>query len=87
LTGRGEELPDEIDSSDMAEYMYANLYMTELTWPSLFFGTWAGFEPDVILFHRKLKFRILILSNYDLDRSLIAHYSLSLGEGTSLTQI
>lgn len=42
-----DELPDEIDSSDMAEYMYANLFMTELTWPSLFFGTWAAFEPDV----------------------------------------
>ena len=42
-----EELPAEIDASDMAEYMYANMFMTEMTWPSLFFGTWAAFEPDV----------------------------------------
>ena len=42
-----DELPAEIDASDIAENMYQYLYMTELTWPSLFFGTLGAFEPDV----------------------------------------
>ena len=42
-----DELPDEIDASDIAEGMYAHLMLTELTFPSLFLGTWAAFEPDV----------------------------------------
>jgi hypothetical protein len=42
-----DELPDEIDASDIAEAMYANLFLTELTWPSMFFGMWAAMEPDV----------------------------------------
>ena len=46
-----DELPDQIDSADIAESMYAYIAMTELTWPSLFFGTWAAMEPDVILFN------------------------------------
>ena len=44
-----DELPDEIDASDIAESMYANMFMTELTWPPFFTGTWAAFEPDVRL--------------------------------------
>ena len=42
-----DELPAEIDAADVGENWYAYLYMTELTWPSLFFGAWAAFEPDV----------------------------------------
>jgi len=29
--------------------MYANLFMTEMTWPSLFFGIWVANEPDPII--------------------------------------
>ena len=72
-----DELPDEIDSSDMAEYMYANLFMTELTWPSLFFGTWAAFEPDVRILSKMMVNRILI----------IAHHPLSLGKGSSISHV
>lgn len=68
-----DELPDEIDASDMAEYMYANLYSTELTWPSLFFGTWAAFEPDV--------------SSIKYVKNRKAHHSLSLGERSSFTNV
>lgn len=42
-----DELPSEIDASDVAENMYAYMFMTEVVWPQLFFGTWAAFEPDV----------------------------------------
>jgi len=42
-----DELPSQLDAADLAENMYAYMFMTELTWPSLFFGTWAAFEPDV----------------------------------------
>ena len=41
------DFPDEMDASEFAENLYAHMMMTELTWPSLFFGTWAAFEPDV----------------------------------------
>jgi hypothetical protein len=43
-----DELPTELDASDIAETSYSYMFMTELTWPSLFFGTWGAFEPDVI---------------------------------------
>ena len=42
-----DELPDEIDSSEIAEGMYAQLFHTELVWPVFFFGIYAAFEPDV----------------------------------------
>ena len=42
-----DELPTDISNEDIAESMYANMFMTELTWPSLFFGVWAAMEPDV----------------------------------------
>lgn len=42
-----DELPAELDATDLAEATHGYLFMTELTWPSLFFGTWAAFEPDV----------------------------------------
>ena len=42
-----DELPSEIDSTDIAESMYAQMFMTELTWPPLFWGGWSAFEPDV----------------------------------------
>jgi hypothetical protein len=42
-----DELPDNIDSSDVAEATYFNVVLTELTWPPIFFGSWAAFEPDV----------------------------------------
>jgi len=41
------DFPDEMDASEFAENIYAHLMMTEMTWPSLFLGTWAAFEPDV----------------------------------------
>lgn len=68
-----EELPDNIDSSDVAEATYANLFLTELTWPSLFFGAWAAWEPDV--FH---------IDNFN---NLIAHYSLSMGKRSIITNV
>ena len=45
-----DELPAELDASDVAESIYGHMFMTELTWPSLFFGAWAAFEPDVRLY-------------------------------------
>lgn len=42
-----DELPDEIDATDIAENLYTQVFMTELTWPPMFFGGWAAFEPDV----------------------------------------
>ena len=42
-----DELPDEVDSSDIAEGIYAQLFHTELVWPVVFFGVYAAFEPDV----------------------------------------
>ena len=42
-----DELPDELDSSDIAESFYSHLFSTELTWPPMFFGIWAAGEPDV----------------------------------------
>jgi hypothetical protein len=66
-----DELPAEIDAADVGENWYAYLYMTELTWPSLFFGAWAAFEPDV--------------NQFSLIRSFIAHHPLSLGKRSTLT--
>lgn len=60
-----DELPDKIDSGDIGEYMYANMALTELVWPPIFFGAWAAFEPDV--------FYIIFITS-------TAHYSLSLGK-------
>ena len=45
-----DELPDELDSSDIAESFYSHLFSTELTWPPMFFGIWAAGEPDVSLY-------------------------------------
>ena len=74
-----DELPDEIDSSDIAENLYQQLFMTELVWPVVFFGVYAAFEPDVSL---------NFLSASDLTYLyLIAHYSLSLGEGPSESNV
>ena len=42
-----DELPDEIDSADVAESMYGQLFHTELVWPVVWFGGYAAFEPDV----------------------------------------
>lgn len=42
-----DQLPDEFDAADIAEAMYLNLFVTELTWPALFLGLWSAFEPDV----------------------------------------
>ena len=67
-----DELPAEIDAADIGENMYAYLFMTELTWPSLFFGAWAAFEPDV---------------SYRFYHLLLAHHSLPLGEGSTLSNV
>ena len=42
-----DELPDEIDSADVAESLYNQLFHTELVWPVIFYGGYAAFEPDV----------------------------------------
>jgi hypothetical protein len=68
-----DELPTEIDASDIAENMYQYLYMTELTWPSLFFGTLGAFEPDVSTHHGL--------------NLLLAHHPLSMGEGSSISYV
>ena len=41
-------MPDTIDSADIAEATWANVALTELVWPPVFFGSWAAFEPDVL---------------------------------------
>jgi len=67
-----DELPTEIDASDIAENMYAYLFVTEATWPSLFFGAWAAFEPDVLL-------KIFLI--------FLANYSLSMGKRSTFTYV
>ena len=42
-----DELPDEIDSADVAESLYGQLFHTELVWPVVWFGGYSAFEPDV----------------------------------------
>lgn len=42
-----DEMPDQVEASDIAEGLYSQMFMTELTWPPLFFGAWGAFEPDV----------------------------------------
>ncbi len=66
-----DELPSEIDASDIAENMHGYLFMTELTWPSLFFGTWAAWEPDVI----------------DIFNDFLARNSLSLGKRCHISNV
>ena len=44
-----DELPDIIDSADLAESWYRQLVMTEMIWPLVFMSTWAAFEPDHII--------------------------------------
>jgi len=34
----------------VAETLYMSLFSTEVVYTGFFFGTWAAFEPDVILF-------------------------------------
>ena len=63
-----DELPDHISNEDVYEVMYHTIFMTELTWPSLFFGAWSAMEPDV--FH------------YWVEISCIACHPLPLGERT-----
>lgn len=48
---RSDEIPTEIDTSDIVENFYAIIVYTELTWPSLFFGGWAAFEPDPLIMY------------------------------------
>ena len=75
-----DELPDEIDSSDIAENLYKQLFMTELVWPVVFFGVYAAFEPDVSPL--SLSFVHDLTSLYP-----IAHHSLPLGEGPSESNV
>ena len=42
-----DELPDDLEASDIAESFYSHLFASELTWPPMFFGIWAAAEPDV----------------------------------------
>ena len=44
-----DELPSEIDSTEIAESLYGQVIMSELTWPTLFFGIWSTQEPDHII--------------------------------------
>ena len=61
-------MPDELDSSDIAESFYSHLFSTELTWPPMFFGIWAAGEPDVSFIH------------FSYCLFLVAHCSLSMGK-------
>ncbi len=42
-------IPDEINSSDIAESVFYTIFKTEITWTVLFFGGFAAFEPDHII--------------------------------------
>ena len=44
-----DELPDQFDSADISENIYAQLFHTELVWPVFFFGIYSAFEPDHVL--------------------------------------
>jgi hypothetical protein len=67
-----DELPDELDASDVAESMYAYMFMTEMTWSPFFAGTWGAWEPDVLL----------SIINFHLAR-----YPLPMGKRSSLTKV
>ena len=71
-----DELPDDLEASDIAESFYSHLFASELTWPPMFFGIWAAGEPDVS--YASGTFLIIIC---------VAHRSLSLGEGTSESNV
>jgi hypothetical protein len=51
-----DELPDEFDSADVAESLYAQLFHTDLVWPVVFFGVNSAFEPDVSTQSEKLRY-------------------------------
>ncbi len=51
-----DELPDEFDSADVAESLYAQLFHTDLVWPVVFFGVNSAFEPDVSTQSKKLRY-------------------------------
>ena len=40
-----DELPDELDASDILETIYKSYVNTELIWPPVFASTWAAFRP------------------------------------------
>lgn len=44
-----DEIPETVNSSDIAENLFYTLFKTELTWPVIFFAGWAAFEPDHII--------------------------------------
>jgi NADH dehydrogenase (ubiquinone) Fe-S protein 8 len=48
LTSR-DEIPDDLDASDLAEKFYIENVFTELYWPPAFFAIWASFEPTHII--------------------------------------
>lgn len=71
-----DEIPDEVDASDIAENLHNQVFMGELLFPPVFFGTWSAFEPDVS------KSRISV--GYIDD---VAHLALSMGKGTSFSNV
>lgn len=79
-----DELPDEIDAADLAENLHGYMFMTELTWPSLFFGAWAAFEPDVSIL-------IILLQFFPRAHAFLIHnlanYPLSMGKGSHFTHV
>ena len=44
-----EQLPDDIEASDVAETLYMHLFHTEIIYPPFFSGTWAAWEPDPVI--------------------------------------
>ena len=42
-----DEIATDPDATEVYESLYFYFFMTEVTWPSIFFSTWAAFEPDV----------------------------------------
>jgi hypothetical protein len=83
-----DELPSEVDASDVAENLYAYMFMTEMTFPALFFGAWPAYEPDVCLF---ASYTLLIKNlSFFITLSLtilLANYPLSLGKGPSFHNV
>lgn len=79
-----DELPDNIDSADVSESLYNQLFHTELVWPVIFYGGYAAFEPDVSLTCSMLPVTDLTTRRF---LHFIARHPLPLGEGSSESHV
>lgn len=44
-----DDIPEDINTEDIAENIYYMIFKTEIIWTASFFGIWSAFEPDHII--------------------------------------